>query len=641
MSAGLRILLVDDVAANRALIGGEITRDFRNARLLEADSPEAIRDALAAGPVDVVVTRYGPGGDPGRSVLEMVRQRVPDCPVIVCSSEGSEEAAVEAIRSGAADFVQGTGGGYRRLGGAIRSALDHRRDREAIRRSEERYRRFFHENVAANYIALPDGALLDCNPAYCSLFGFDEQMEAMNTPISSLFPSESGWEAFTALLRENGKVELMETELLRPDRKPVQVMQTAVATLDAHGHIREIRAYLLDMTERRKLEAQLLQSQKMEALGRLAGSIAHDFNNILTAISGYSELLLIGLGERHPMSQEVQEIKKAGERAAELARQLLSFSRQRSRRLVQMEINKVLGDMENMIRRLIGEDIRLEVVAAPDAGCINADPGQIEQVIMNLAVNARDAMPTGGILRIETALVVLDADYCRTQINMVPGPYTLLRVSDTGCGMSAETMEHLFEPFYTTKEKGKGTGLGLSTVYGIVKGFSGMILVSSEPGTGTEISIYFPRIETRVPEAAGASPPVFSDLGYETILLVEDEESVRRLAARLLDERGYRVLTASGYEEALRVARSHEGVLHLLVTDLVLAGKGGGELAWTLRQERPRIRVLFISGYSDTMIASHKVFLAGAEFLEKPFSPEALARKVRGVLDNGLDLSMG
>jgi PAS domain S-box-containing protein len=396
-----------------------------------------------------------------------------------------------------------------------------------------------------------------------------------------------------------------------------------------------------DITERKRaeeemraLEEQLRQSQKMEAVGRLAGGIAHDFNNLLTIIKGYSQLSLLDLDESHHLWGNIQEIQKATQRATDLTRQLLAFSRRQILDLKILDLNSLLKDLDKMLRRIIGEDIEPVTLLAEDLGRVKIDPGQMEQVILNLAVNARDAMPSGGKLIIETANVVLDEEYAHAHVGVIPGHYVKLSVSDTGLGMPQEVKEKAFEPFFTTKEKGKGTGLGLSTVYGIVKQSGGNVWVYSEQGHGTTFKIYLPRIEGELDTLRGTDETDSFPGGSETVLLVEDEPLVRDTANRLLKQQGYRVFEAANGEEALRVAHEHNGdKIHLLLTDVVMPQMGGKELADQLKIMRPDVKVLYTSGYTDDAIVHHGVLDPGTHFLQKPFSIKTLSQKVREALD--------
>ncbi|HEX5855033.1 MAG TPA: ATP-binding protein, partial [Thermoanaerobaculia bacterium] len=388
-----------------------------------------------------------------------------------------------------------------------------------------------------------------------------------------------------------------------------------------------------DVTERGALEEQLRQSQKMEAVGRLAGGIAHDFNNLLTVIGGYGELLLNAVPRGDPNREPLEEIVAAGERAASLTRQLLAFSRKQILMPELLDLNSIVAGMDKMLRRLIGEDVDFVTRLDTSAGRVRADPGQLEQVIMNLAVNARDAMPRGGKLTIETANADLDEVYARRHAPVATGPYVMLAVSDTGVGMDAETQARIFEPFFTTKEKGKGTGLGLSTVFGIVNQSGGNVWVYSEPGKGTTFKIYLPRVEEAPMPHETPSGLYSSVQGTETILVVEDEVSIRTLARKVLESVGYRVVEAKSGPEALELVRRSGDPIHLLLTDLVMPEMAGTELASRLLESRPELRILYMSGYSDDAVVRHGLLDHRHHFLPKPFTPQVLLRKVREVLE--------
>jgi signal transduction histidine kinase/CheY-like chemotaxis protein len=384
----------------------------------------------------------------------------------------------------------------------------------------------------------------------------------------------------------------------------------------------------------RLTEEQLRQSQKMEAIGGLAGGIAHDFNNLLTVIKGYAELSCLGLDKNDPLRGNIEEIRKASERASNLTRQLLAFSRRQILDVKVINLNTLLKDLDRMLHRILGEDIDLVYHLSEDIGKVKTDPGQIEQVILNLAVNARDAMPSGGKMTIETLNMELSEAYAQTHLEVTSGHYVMLSVSDSGAGMPPEVKERIFEPFFTTKEKGKGTGLGLSTVYGIVKQSGGNINVYSEPGIGTTFKIYLPRVEEEEDNLQRKDLGIPLSTGNETILLAEDEQSVRELAARILCDRGYQVYEAHDGKEALKIVQGYpERKIHLLLTDVVMPGMSGKELADRLKLSIPDIKVLFISGYTDNAIVHHGVLEKGVNFIQKPFSMESLARKVREVLD--------
>jgi len=383
--------------------------------------------------------------------------------------------------------------------------------------------------------------------------------------------------------------------------------------------------------ERSRLEQQFRQAQKMDAVGRLAGGVAHDFNNLLTVITGYAELLLAGGAPEGSQRDALKEIQRAAERGGALTHQLLAFSRGQPFTARTVQLNTLLVHMEKMLSRLIGEDVELITVAAAEPATIRTDPGQLEQVVMNVVVNARDAMPGGGKLIIETANAQVDQTYAGPNVDLKPGSYVVLAISDTGMGMDPETVTHLFEPFFTTKAPGKGTGLGLATAYGIVKQSGGAISVYSEPGRGTTVKIYLPSTEAKAAEAAEQEPAA-ALRGSETILVLEDEARVRKLVCEVLAARGYHVLEAVRGEEAIRMATEHQGRIHLLLTDVVMPEMSGPQALEQIRARQPNMKVLFMSGYTDEAMVHHGIPDSGAPFLQKPFLPETLARKVREVL---------
>ena len=388
----------------------------------------------------------------------------------------------------------------------------------------------------------------------------------------------------------------------------------------------------LDVTERRTLEEQYQQAQKMEAIGRLAGGVAHDFNNLLTVILGYCELLLADLDPDDPRQADIAEIQKAGTRAAGLTRQLLAFSRKQIIEPTLLDLNVVVADMRAMLGRLIGEDVKVVLGLRPELALVKADRGQVEQIVMNLAVNARDAMPKGGTLTIETANVELDEHYAKTHLAVKPGPYVALTVTDTGTGMTPEVQARLFEPFFTTKEVGKGTGLGLATVHGIVTRSGGSVNVYSEVGKGTSFKVYFPRADA-AEMVVDAPPPVARPrAGTQTVLVVEDAEGLRELARRLLERQGYTVLVAANADEALRLFEQNASI-DVLLTDVVMPGASGPELTRQLVERRPALKVIYMSGYTEEAIVQHGVLNPGIAFLHKPFTSETLGRKIREVLD--------
>jgi signal transduction histidine kinase/ActR/RegA family two-component response regulator len=410
-------------------------------------------------------------------------------------------------------------------------------------------------------------------------------------------------------------------------------LETGTRLIFGMGKPVAVQGIARDVTERRRLEAHLLQSQKMEAIGRLAGGVAHDFNNMLTVITGYSQWMLDELPPDSPMCESASEILLAANRAASLTNQLLVFSRNQVIQPIILDLNSLVAQVDQMLRRLIGENIELVTKMYSDLGLIQGDPGQIEQVILNLAVNARDAMPWGGRLTLETANVHIDEEHARTEVDCNPGAYVMLAVSDTGSGIEEEIKAHIFEPFFTTKAQGKGTGLGLSTVYGIVKQDGGHIRVESEPGVGTVFRIYFPRVgDHSLPQIV--SRPKIRSRGTETILLVEDETALRRIVGEMLTRLGYTIVEAPDSRSAEKLAADYQKPIQLLLTDVVMPELGGRELALRLKAVHRELKVLFMSGYADDTIVQQGVLEAGAAYLQKPFTPDALASKIREVLDS-------
>ena len=512
----------------------------------------------------------------------------------------------------------------------IAMAIERKRTEEQLFENERRYRLLFQANPEAMWVYDCETLrFLAVNAAAVARYGYAEQ-EFLAMTVRDIRPASELPRVEETLHGHDGGT-FSGYRHRRKDGTPIDVDIEAQPITFAGRSARLVLAR--DVTARRQLEEQLRQAQKMEAVGQLAGGIAHDFNNLLTAILGCTQLLLHATPPEDQRREDVEEIKNAGLRAAELTRQLLAFSRRQVLAPKVLDVNAVVANMDKMLRRLLGEDVALVTHLAADLGPVSADPGQLEQVLLNLAVNARDAMPHGGRLTIDTANVFLTEEYAERHHRLPPGPYVLLAVSDTGVGMDEMTQKHLFEPFFTTKEVGKGTGLGLATVYGIVKQSGGYIWVYSEPGHGTTLKVYLPR----VPGAAEPLPVAVASpelrRGTETVLLVEDAAPVRSLARKGLQGYGYQVLEAADGPAALELSARHPGEIDILVTDVVMPGMSGRELAERLAPARPGMRVLYTSGYTDDAMVHQGVLRSGVAFLQKPFVPETLARKVREVLD--------
>jgi PAS domain S-box-containing protein len=503
---------------------------------------------------------------------------------------------------------------------------------QQLSESETRYRNLVDRAVYGIYRCTADGRFIDANPALVKMLGYSSAQELVRLEdVSDVYANVADYRTLLEKLKRSGSVEGVEVDWKTRNG------QTIIARLSGNvvltgGQISECEMIAEDVTQQHALEDQLRQAQKMEAVGRLAGGIAHDFNNLLTVIKGHSELLQTELRGEEQARKEIEGVVRAADRAASLTRQLLAFSRRQLLTPKILDLNTVVMNMEKLLGRLLGEDVQLTTSLEPGLGMIKADPNQIEQVIMNLAVNARDAMPTGGKLRIATSRFDLSHELHHGEVTLKSGSYVMLAVQDTGHGMDTGTSARIFEPFFTTKEQGKGTGLGLSTVYGIVKQSGGEIWVESEPEKGAAFFICFPKAAEKQ-EPITDTKLVEHSTGKETILIVEDEDDVRDVASMMLQRRGYHVLMAANSREAEKLCRTYTDTIHLLLTDVVLRDTGGPELATALTTIRPEMRVVFMSGYTDDVVLQHGIRNSQVAFLPKPFTTEELTSKVREVLD--------
>jgi len=627
----VRILLLEDVWADAELVKVELRKaglQFTARRV--ATQPDFER-ALREFRPDLIIADHNLPQFTGAAALALVRQMAQAAPFILLTGSLDEETAVEYLKAGAVDYILKDR--LARLGPAVRAALDRKRIKQQLNEREEYFRSLIEQAMDIIAVLDAEGALRYASPSVLPLLGYAPEDLVGLSIFALVHPDDVDvtWRVFSEGVATGKGGRLLALRLRHKD--------------GTFRHLEAIGSYLLDdplvkgvvinardVTERRTLERQFLQAQKMEAVGRLAGGVAHDFNNLLTAILGYADLLLEGLPTLSPLRPDLEEIRKAATRAGALTRQLLAFSRKQVLEMRVLDLNELVADMDKMLRRLLGEDIDVLTKLDPALGAVRADAGQLEQVIVNLAVNARDAMPDGGRLTIETRNAELDDSYAREHVPVQPGRYVMLAVSDTGAGMSAETMSHVFEPFFTTKEAGKGTGLGLATVYGIVKQSGGYVWCYSERGEGTSFKVYLPRVDAPVDQfpARVALPRT---VGSETILLVEDEVGVRALTRRLLERHGYTVLEAGTADAALGLSRDHVGPIHLLLADVVLPGASGPTLADELRSRRAQLKVLFMSGYTEDAIVHRGVLKPNTAFINKPFSADSLAAKIREVLD--------
>lgn len=631
ISTASRLLLIEDDPGESNAFEGMLRRVAPHLQVECANCLSTGLERLAHGPFDVVLVDLLLPDSRGLETFERIHAADASVPVVLLSDQNDDELAAKAVRAGAQDYlVKGTVDGPS-LGRSLRYAIERKHAREALGIREEQTRALFDAMPDTMFRIHRDGRCVDFKPSGSSSVSSpaehllrDGRDSSFARELDELYHRnleaalDSGeTQVFEYQQRSNGETRHCETRL--------------VATGAA-----EAVALVRDVTDSRRLEEQLRLSQRLEAVGRLAGGIAHDFNNILTVISGNAELALAMLSEDEPKCQEIEEIREAARRAATLTRQLLAFSRKQVLKPVPLELNALVRGTEKMLRRLIGEDLELVTSLQAGLGTIRADPAQIEQILMNLAINARDAMPKGGKLVFETKDIDVYETYVGQGVEVTSGPYVMLAVSDTGIGMDPSTKSRAFEPFFTTKERGKGTGLGLSMVYGIVKQSGGYIWVYSEPKMGTTFKIYFPCID---------SPATFTvrsdetqiELGRgETILVVEDDAKVLAVAHRFLEEGGYHVISTSDIAKALEIVRDHEDPIHLLATDVVMPEMSGRELAQRLRSSRPEMKTLYVSGYTDDAIAHHGVLEEDVALLEKPYSRVSLLRAVRRALD-GLD----
>ena len=688
MRVPLRVLIAEDSEDDTRLLLRELQRAGYQPTHERVDHPAAMAAALDRQGWDLVIGDYSMPAFSGPAALALLRARDLDTPFIFVSGTIGEDVAVEAMKAGAQDFL--TKGNLRRLVPAIQRELRDAEVRRERRRAQtalvERAR--LAELTSDVGMALTRGAaaretlqlcvealVRHLDVAFARIWTLDETTHTLELQASagmythldgphSRVPLGQGkigviaqqrrphltnqvagdpqvddqeWAQREGMVAFAGFPLVVQERVLgvmamfsrQPLSEFVPKALASVASAVAVGLERKRAEEALRQSEER-----LRQAQKMAAVGRLAGGVAHDFNNLLTVITSYSELLLEDLGSEDPKRDDVEQIRKAADGAAALTRQLLAFSRQQVLQPKALDLKATVTGTEKLLKRLIGEDIQLTTFLAPDLGVVKADPGQIEQIIINLAVNARDAMPAGGRLTIEAANVDMDEAYVRGHAPAGPGRYVMLALSDTGIGMDEATKARIFEPFFTTKEPGKGTGLGLATVYGIVKQSGGFIWVYSEPGQGTSFKVYLPRVEEPAEPAAVPTATAEPLRGTETVLLVEDAASVRMVTRQVLERYGYTILEAPNGDTALRLAAKHHGRIHLLLTDVVMPGLSGRQLAEQLVQLRPDMKVLYASGYTDHAIVHHGILESGIAFLQKPFTPKTLGRRVRQVLDS-------
>jgi two-component system cell cycle sensor histidine kinase/response regulator CckA len=643
MDTLIRILHLEDDPMDSELVQARLEEAGLACRMTLVQTRAEFDAALHRNEFDIILADYRLPMYDGMSALRRVLEVCPDVPFIFVSGTMGEEAAIEALTKGATDYVLKQS--LMRLGSAVRRALNEAQNRRERKRAEEALAlseammRSILDSVDEGFIVIDRGYhIVSANRAFCNLVDLHED-QVIGAPCHKISHGsarpcfESGKDCPVKRTFETGKSHVAIHTHKGASGAQLHVELKSHPIVDASGTITFVIETLNNVTETRKLQQQLAQSQKMESVGRLAGGVAHDFNNMLNVIIGRTELAMMQLNPSHPIFADLREIRTAAGRSANLTRQLLAFARKQTVVPRILDLNETVAGMLKMLRPLIGEDI--DLVWRPGDGVwpVKMDPSQIDQILANLCVNARDAIAGVGRITIETGMTSFDPAYCAHYPECIPGEYVSLTVSDDGCGMDHETLDKIFEPFFTTKEIGTGTGLGLATVYGIVKQNNGFINVYSEPGQGTTFKLYLPRHAGATMEARNQGRATSARGGHETILLVEDERSILDMAKMMLEKFGYRVFCASTPSEAIRLAEGFDGDIHLLIVDVIMPEMNGRDLARRLAELYPQMVCLFMSGYSGEVIAHQDMLDEGVHFIQKPFSMQDLAAKVRQVLD--------
>ncbi|HCI81743.1 MAG TPA: hypothetical protein DHW02_18860 [Ktedonobacter sp.] len=661
----MKFLVIDDSSADRELAIRRLRREFSDAEFVEVAHASDLDTIVDQGNFDFVLTDYQLNWTDGLKVLQRIRQRNTDVPVVMVTGTGSEEIAVEGLQSGLSNYILKSH--LDRLPQVVLDVLEKRQLQQQydeaiqqLRASEERYRELFEQGLTAVFVCDTDGELLTCNSAFVRIFGYESVNEVLASNIQFLFNDSQAYEQLLSVLRHERRLEYLDIEMLRRDGTPIYIIGNMVGTFDDDGTLTRFRGYLFDNTEQHRLSDQLQQAQKLESIGLLVSGIAHDFNNMLGGILGYTSRGMTRTPEGHPLYETLERIEDIATRAAKMTQQLLAFSRRQVLAPINVNLNTVIENLLSFIGKVLSEQIDIEFLPDAELQTIHVDYTQIEQVIMNLCINARDAMPNGGKLTIETHNVIPGKREFHKFPTMQHEPYVMFSVRDTGMGMSEETKTRIFEPFFTTKEQGKGTGLGLSMVHGIIGQHNGIIDVESQQGVGTCFSIYFPATSAERTDGAYTrrkSGPLYgrqptgslngrldgtngaNDMDSQTvphkastILVVEDDPDLRFLMKEVLGDSGFNVMSASDGVEGLQTYEDNRSDIALIVADLMTPKMKGKELYDRVQAMSKGMKFLFVSGYQANQISQNFVLDKGFEFLPKPFDLDELVEKVRKIL---------
>lgn len=638
----MRFLIIDDSSADRELSIQKLRKEFSDSEFIQVSRLDKLNQVIEDDNFDIVITDYQLNWTDGLQVLNQVKLRYPDIPVLMVTGSGNEEVAVEGFRSGLSNYILKNH--LDRLPLAVHDSLERSRLHkqyehaiEQLRLSEERYREIFEQGLTAVFVARQDGTLLTCNPAFARMFACDSVESALCCSLQQFYPQSEHYQALIDLLTQQKRLEHHEASMLRYDGRAVHIIGNINGTFDAQGQLLEIKGYFFDHTEQKKLTEQLQQAQRLESVGLLVSGIAHDFNNMLAGILGYTRRSMSKIATTHPLHENLFHIQEIASRAARMTHQLLAFSRRQVLEPSDVDLNNVVENLLSFLGNILVDQIEIEFIPAPDLYTVHVDYAQIEQVLMNLCVNAHDAMPEGGRIVIRTQNVSSDTAQKVSRGQLRHAPHTLITVQDNGVGMDEETRSRIFEPFFTTKAIGKGTGLGLAMVHGIIGQHDGFIHVESTPGQGTCFFLYLPAVD-------GIPVSVESDMttraphpvahGEATILVVEDDPDIRYLMEDALHEYGYNVISASDGVEGLKLFEQDGMTISLIISDLVTPKMNGKELYERVHKINADAKFLFVSGYQANQISNNFVLEKGFSFLPKPFDLDELAARVQELLDS-------